>query len=147
MCVSNLGETWNPLKLSYQLRNVRERLAKSLVDKGVCTTDQQNFVVFNMTTHPLSDPSIKQRIVTRVQDAVLSRWANDVHRIDQRTLALIYLASASDVIENVFAPLSDEDYETASRHVQELLDLDFELCSAKEGTNELLWAVFSSCNK
>ncbi|CAF0904032.1 unnamed protein product [Adineta steineri] len=28
------GECWNPLKLKYQLRNVRERLAKNLVDKG-----------------------------------------------------------------------------------------------------------------
>uniref|UniRef100_A0A914Q9L2 Uncharacterized protein n=1 Tax=Panagrolaimus davidi TaxID=227884 RepID=A0A914Q9L2_9BILA len=27
------GETWNPLKLKYQLRNVRERLAKNLVEK------------------------------------------------------------------------------------------------------------------
>ena len=27
------GETWNPLKLRYQLRNVRERLAKNLVEK------------------------------------------------------------------------------------------------------------------
>ena len=25
------GETWNPLKLRYQLKNVRERLAKNLV--------------------------------------------------------------------------------------------------------------------
>ncbi|XP_068430767.1 Golgi phosphoprotein 3-like isoform X2 [Clinocottus analis] len=28
------GETWNPLKLHYQLRNVRERLAKNLVEKA-----------------------------------------------------------------------------------------------------------------
>ena len=27
------GETWNPLKLRYQLKNVRERLAKNLVSK------------------------------------------------------------------------------------------------------------------
>ena len=27
------GETWNPLKLRYQLKNVRERLAKNLVEK------------------------------------------------------------------------------------------------------------------
>ena len=38
------GETWNPLKLTYQLRNVRERLAKNLVEKGVLTTEKQNFL-------------------------------------------------------------------------------------------------------
>lgn len=31
--------------------------------------------------------------------------------MDRRTLALIYLAHASDVLENAFAPLSDDDYE------------------------------------
>ena len=39
------GETWNPLKLKYQLKNVRERLAKNLVEKGVLTTEKQNFLL------------------------------------------------------------------------------------------------------
>ena len=46
------GETWNPLKLTYQLRNVRERLAKNLVEKGVLTTEKQNFLLFDMTHIP-----------------------------------------------------------------------------------------------
>lgn len=54
------GETWNPLKLHYQLRNVRERLAKNLVEKGVLTTEKQNFLLFDMTTHPLTNCTIKQ---------------------------------------------------------------------------------------
>ena len=44
------GETWNPLKLKYQLRNVRERLAKNLVEKGVLTTEKQNFLIFDMVS-------------------------------------------------------------------------------------------------
>jgi Golgi phosphoprotein 3 len=140
------GETWNPMKIGYQMRNVRERLAKSLVDKGVCTTDKQNFVVFNMTTHPLSDDTVKQRLLRRVQDSVLSRWCNDPQRFDPRTLALLYLGSASDVLENAFAPLSDEDYEVATRRVRELLDLNYEQESMKEGANELMWAVFSAAS-
>lgn len=55
-----VGETWNPLKLHYQLRNVRERLAKNLVEKGVLTTEKQNFLLFDMTTHPLTNSNIKQ---------------------------------------------------------------------------------------
>jgi len=131
------------MKIGYQMRNVRERLAKSLVDKSICTTDKQNFVVFNMTTHPLSDDTVKKRLLRRVQDSVLSRWANDPHRMESRTLSLLYLASASDVLENAFAPLTDEEYEVATRHVRDLLSLDFEKECQKEGANELLWAVFS----
>jgi len=141
------GETWNPLKLGYQLRNVRERLAKSLVEKGVCTTEKQNFVVFDMTTHPLSDTTVKQRLIRKVQDSVLSRWVNDPQRFDRRTLALLYLAHAADVLENAFAPLSDEDYEIAMKRVRLLLELNADQESARDGTADLMWAVFVALSK
>ena len=138
------GETWNPLKLKYQLRNVRERIAKNLVEKGVLTTEKQNFLLFDMTTHPVTDAQIKERVIKKVQDAVLSRWQNDANRMDKRTLALLYMAHASDVLENAFAPLSDDDYETAMRRVRELLDVDPEQEAIKANSVETLWAVVSA---
>jgi len=54
------------LKLRYQLKNVRERLAKNLVEKGVLTTEKQNFLLFDMTTHPLTDNVAKSRLVKKV---------------------------------------------------------------------------------
>lgn len=141
------GETWNPLKLKYQLRNVRERLAKNLVEKGVCTTEKQNFLLFDMTTHPLTDSIMKQKLIKKVQESVLNRWVNDPHRMDRRMISLLFLAHASDVLENAFAPLSDDDYEIAMKRVRELLDLDFEQESMKEGCNELMWCVISAFSK
>ncbi|CAL1290990.1 unnamed protein product [Larinioides sclopetarius] len=138
------GETWNPLKLRYQLRNVRERLAKNLVEKGVLTTEKQNFLLFDMTTHPLTDSSTKTKLVKKVQDAVLSKWINDPHRMDKRILSLIILAHSSDVLENAFAPLSDDDYEVAMKRVRELLELDVEAESMKQNANETMWAVFAA---
>ncbi|XP_035216478.1 Golgi phosphoprotein 3 homolog sauron-like [Stegodyphus dumicola] len=138
------GETWNPLKLRYQLRNVRERLAKNLVEKGVLTTEKQNFLLFDMTTHPLTDSSTKTKLVKKVQDAVLSKWINDPHRMDKRILSLIILAHSSDVLENAFAPLSDDDYEVAMKRVRELLELDVEAESMKPNANEAMWAVFAA---
>ncbi|KAH7967257.1 hypothetical protein HPB49_023781 [Dermacentor silvarum] len=141
---SYAGETWNPLKLRYQLRNVRERLAKNLVEKGVLTTEKQNFLLFDMTTHPLVDQTSKGKLVRRVQEAVLSRWVNDPQRMDRRLLALLVLAHASDVLENAFAPLSDDDYELAMRRVRELLELDMEAEAAKPNANEVMWGVFAA---
>lgn len=89
------GECWNPLKLKYQLRNVRERLAKNLVDKGICSTEKQNFFLFDMTTHPLNDNVHKMKLIKKIQDSVLTRWPNDPRRMDRRILAVIYLAHAS----------------------------------------------------
>jgi hypothetical protein len=45
------------------------------------------------------------------KDSVLSKWVNDAHRMDRRILSLIFLAHASDVLENAFAPLNDDDYD------------------------------------
>lgn len=62
-------------------------------------------------------------------------------------LALIFLAHASDVLENAFAPLNDDDYEVAMKRVRELLDLDFETEASKANANEVLWAVFMAFTK
>uniref|UniRef100_A0A8D3EA52 Golgi phosphoprotein 3 n=1 Tax=Scophthalmus maximus TaxID=52904 RepID=A0A8D3EA52_SCOMX len=141
------GETWNPLKLHYQLRNVRERLAKNLVEKGVLTTEKQNFLLFDMTTHPLTNNTIKQRLVKRVQESVLEKWVNDPHRMDKRILALILLAHSSDVLENAFAPLQDEHYDLGMKRVHTLLELEPEKECTKPSANELMWAVVAAFTK
>lgn len=50
------------------MKNVRERLAKNLVEKGVLTTEKQNFLLFDMTTHPLTDNEAKLRLVKKVKN-------------------------------------------------------------------------------
>lgn len=77
----------------------------------------------------------------------MSKWVNDPQRMDKRMLALIFLAHASDVLENAFAPLNDDDYEVAMKRVRELLDLDFETEASKANANEVLWAVFMAFTK
>ncbi|KRY47915.1 Golgi phosphoprotein 3 [Trichinella britovi] len=134
------GESWNPLKLRYQLKNVRERLAKNLVEKGVLTTEKRNFILFDMTTHPVQNSEAKQKLIKKVQEALLSRWTNDVHRFNKRMLSLIILAHSSDVLENCFAALTDEDYEIATKRVRQLLELDFEAECARSNASEIIWA-------
>lgn len=143
------GETWNPLKLRYQLRNVRERLAKNLVEKGVLTTEKQNFLLFDMTTHPLSDSIMKSRLIKKVQESVLQRWTNDIQRMDKKMLSLIVLAYASDVLENAFAPLSDQDYELAMKRVRTLLEADNDVETQKKPNpcHDVMWAVFEAFRK
>ena len=58
---------------SHRFQNVRERLAKNLTEKGVLTTEKQNFLLFDMTTHPLTDSTMKNKLIRKVQDAVLSK--------------------------------------------------------------------------
>ncbi|XP_074020557.1 Golgi phosphoprotein 3-like [Numenius arquata] len=141
------GETWNPFKLQYQLRNVRERIAKALVEKGILTTEKQNFLLFDMTTHPVSNATEKQRLVKKLQESMLERWVNDPHRMDRRSLALLVLAHSSDVLENVFASLADDKYDVAMNRTKELLDMDPEVEAAKARGTEMIWAVLAAFNK
>ncbi|XP_043430000.1 Golgi phosphoprotein 3-like [Prionailurus bengalensis] len=109
--------------------------------------EPQNFLLFDVMTHPLTNHNIKQCLVKKVQEAVLDKWVNDPHRMDKRLLALIYLAHASDVLENAFAPLLDEQYDLATKRVQQLLDLDLEVECLKANTNEVLWAMVAVFTK
>eukprot|EP00061_Rhincodon_typus_P011050 g35789.t1 len=138
------GETWNPLKLNYQIRNVRERLAKSLVEKGVLTTEKQNFLLFDMTTHPVTNDTLKQRLVKRVQGAFLDKWVREPQHMERRLLALVLLAYSSDVLENAFVPLMDDQYELATSRSRELLELNPEVESAKPNADEMIWAVLAA---
>ena len=140
------GETWNPLNLRFQIRNVRERIAKNLVDKGVLTTEKQNFFLFDMTTHPLTDSTAKQRVVKKIQDSVLSKWVNDPTRMDKRVVSLIFLGHASDVLENAFSTLSDEDYELAMKRVKDLLNIDPDAECLKDSSvgSDVVWAVIAA---
>ncbi|GAB5575503.1 Golgi phosphoprotein 3-like [Prionailurus iriomotensis] len=141
------GETWNPFKLQYQLRNVRERIAKNLVEKGILTTEKQNFLLFDMTTHPVTNTTEKQRLVKKLQDSVLERWVNDPQRMDKRTLALLVLAHSSDVLENVFSSLTDDRYDVAMNRAKDLVELDPEVEGTKHSATEMIWAVLAAFNK
>ncbi|XP_062897951.1 Golgi phosphoprotein 3-like [Mobula hypostoma] len=141
------GETWNPLKLNYQIRNVRERLAKSLVEKGVLTTEKQNFLLFDMTTHPVTNDTLKQRLIKKLQDAFLDKWVKEPQRMDKRLLALILLAHNSDVLENAFVPLQDEQYELATCRSRELLELNPDVECAKSSSGQMIWAVMAAFTK
>ncbi|XP_056598116.1 Golgi phosphoprotein 3-like [Triplophysa dalaica] len=143
------GETWNPLKMHFQIRNVRERLAKNLVEKGVLRTEKQNFLLFDMTTHPVTDGNEKTRLVERLQESLLERWTNDSRRMNHRMLALIVLAHMADVLDNALLALPDERYDSAFSRSRSLLDADPDTESAKVTTmaEEMIWAVLASFNK
>ena len=102
-----------------------------------------------MTTHPLNDSSLKQKLIKRVQDSVVMRWCSDVARMDKRLMALLFLAHSSDVLENAFSPLKDEDYEIAMKRVKDLLNLEPEQECAKltsSSSVEVIWAVVAAFN-
>ena len=124
------GETWNIMKINYQLKQVRERLAKGLVDKGVLRTEMKNFFLFDMATHPVADSTCKKGIKDRVLSVLTVRNMSLVY--DEyfesttkfkiiRTIALICGAYGANVLENVLEPLDYEMRDKGIARAEELL--------------------------
>lgn len=126
------GETWNLMKISYQMKQVRERLAKGLVDKGILRTERKNFFLFDMATHPVADKISKEYIKNRVLSVLtqktcdLDPLSNDQFSADTslrylRTIALICGACAANVLENVLLQLNFDKRDQAFLRADELL--------------------------
>ncbi|KAI9442793.1 Golgi phosphoprotein 3-domain-containing protein [Lactarius psammicola] len=124
------GETWNVLKIGYQLKQVRERLAKGLVDKGVLRTEKRNFLLFDMATHPVADLRIKDAVVARVVSllavgtSAVSPAAFEAPGTQMRALRAVCLACsayAASVLDNAFAGLGYEDRESAFARCDDII--------------------------
>lgn len=124
------GETWNVMKIGYQLKQVRERLAKGLVDKGVLRTEKRNFLLFDMATHPVSDPTFKDDVLRRTLALLTTRTAavptshmygDAVRYRTIRAVAMVCAAFAANVLENALVHLGYDQRENAFAKADELL--------------------------
>ncbi|KAH6615701.1 vacuolar protein sorting-associated protein 74 [Chaetomium sp. MPI-SDFR-AT-0129] len=124
------GETWNLMKIGYQLKQVRERLAKGLVDKGILRTEKRNFLLFDMATHPVVDSGAKEEIRRRTRNVLTQRTVvlNNSQWLPEnlefrylRTVAMVCAAYAANVLENALSTLGHEAREKAFNQTDELL--------------------------
>jgi Golgi phosphoprotein 3 len=127
------GETWNVTKIGYQLKQVRERLAKGLVDKGVLRTEKRNFLLFDMATHPVADSSAKDSVLRRVLSLLTSSnstvHAQTLYREERkpiifataRALCLLCCSFSANVLENALTHLSYDAREAAFQKADDIL--------------------------
>lgn len=111
------GETWNPLKIGYQLKQVRERVAKGLVDKGVLRTEKHSFLLFDMATHPLASAPCKEAVLRRTLETCLGRGPMP----SLRAIALVTAALTANVLEGALSNLPFGEREKAFGRAEELL--------------------------
>lgn len=118
------------MKIGYQLKQVRERLAKGLVDKGVLRTEKRNFLLFDMATHPVADSAAKDELNKRVRNICSNRTVilppsqylpEDVEFRYLRTIAMVCAAYAANVLENCLVSMNHDTRERAFTQVDELL--------------------------
>jgi len=124
------GETWNVMKIGYQLKQVRERLAKGLVDKGVLRTEKTNFLLFDMATHPVADARTKDEVVNRVTSLLTTRTTSippsalgkeGTQFRALRSVCLVTSAYAASVLENGLSRLGYDAREAALTRCDDIL--------------------------
>lgn len=118
------------MKIGYQLKQVRERLAKGLVDKGILRTEKRNFLLFDMATHPVVDGGAKDELRRRVRNVLTQRTIvlgsnqflpEGLEFRHLRTVAMICAAYAANVLENALSSLGHEARERAFAQTDDLL--------------------------
>lgn len=118
------------MKIGYQLKQVRERLAKGLVDKGILRTEKRNFLLFDMATHPVVDAAAKDALRRRVREVLTTRTVRlaptpylpaEMEFRYLRTVSMICAAYAANVLENGLSTLSHEARERAFTQVDDML--------------------------
>lgn len=118
------------MKIGFQLKQVRERLAKGLVDKGILRTEKRNFLLFDMATHPVADVRTKDAIVSRMVTLLTATTtavpaaALDKEGTQCRVIRAVCLACASyaaSVLDNAFGRLTYEDREAAFQRCDDVL--------------------------
>ncbi|KZT50585.1 GPP34-domain-containing protein [Calocera cornea HHB12733] len=124
------GETWNVMKIGFQLKQVRERLMKGLVDKGVLRTEKRNFLLFDMATHPVADARTKEDVVSRVVALLTMRTAaippqalakEGIQNRYTRAVCLACASYAASVLENALQRLSFDAREAAFARCDDIL--------------------------
>lgn len=125
------GESWNLLKVNYQLKQVRERLAKGLVDKGVLGTEMKNFFLFDMPTHPLVDTGCKEAIRRRIL-AIVSQRSMDLQYNSYfpsntqfkllRSICLVVSTYGANVLDNVLSSIDYDKKDKAITRTEEIIE-------------------------
>lgn len=119
------------MKIGFQLKQVRERLLKGLVDKGVLRTEKRNFLLFDMATHPVADVRVKESIINRTVSLLTSTTsaippsALDKEGIQcrvTRAVCLVSSAYCASVLDNAFDRLGFEEREAAFARCEDILN-------------------------
>ena len=116
------------MKVGLQLKQVRERIAKGLVDKGILRTEKHSFLLFDMPTHPVTDLSAKTALSRHVLAACTGRGAPP----SLRTVALVAACHAAAVLEQACPGLGFLDKEAVFQRADEMLR-----AGADPGTGQL----------
>lgn len=136
------GDTFNPMLMYFQIKNLRVRIRKTLYDKGILSLGSTSlFGVISHSTYSIANYDVRHSLIKEVHTILFKECPADITKMEPRKLALLTMAYSSRVLESAFLKLNDQDYEKVFRRLQAIMDLDHEKVAIGHGTAwEVVWA-------
>lgn len=91
------GETWSMMRGHLQIKQLKERLAKSLVEKGLLRHSKTSYVLFEMATCPIRDTRPKNELIRQMIAFLMEQTQQK--EIDWSMHALTCLCYAAQSLE------------------------------------------------
>lgn len=101
------GETWSQRLSSHQILNLRDRLCKSLIEKGIVTSQKSSLFLVETTEYPLIDKNLKRKLCFEIIDSATKR-----EKLDLRALCRLLSLNAARILNKA---LRITDVPTSSR--------------------------------
>lgn len=101
------GETWNRRLSSHQIHNLRDRVCKSLMEKGIVTSQKSSLFLVETMEYPLLDTKFKRKLCFEVIDTAI-----DNEKLDIRSLSRLLSLHAAKILHKA---LKITDAPTSSR--------------------------------
>lgn len=101
------GETWSRRFSSYQIHNLRDRICKSLMEKGIVTSQKSSLFLVETIEYPLLDTKFKRKLCYEVIDSAI-----DMEKMDLRSICRLLSLNAAKILHKA---LKITDAPTSSR--------------------------------
>ncbi len=121
------------------IRQLKHRVAAQLCQRGILKVDEDKvLLIFTRTIYPEINPEPERRIIERLQQALFT----DAEDIDPRTIVLVSLASATNILPVVF---NKRDLKARRQHTKRIVSGEVTGRAAKDAIEAVQAAVMIAC--
>ena len=121
------------------LKALKNRVARGLVDRGILRADEDRvMLLFTRKIYPEVDPIPERELTGRLRRAVLS----DSEDIDPRTVVLLSLAKAADLLKVV---IDKKQRKERKKRIERIVNGEVTGKAAREAIEAMQAAVFVAC--
>lgn len=122
-----------------QTKSLKHRVAEQLARRGILRIDEDKVLwIFTRKIYPEVDPNPEREIIEKLRDAIFG----ESRQIDPRTVILLSLASAADLLKLVF---DKKELKSRKARIQQIVNGELTGKATREAIEAMQAAVMVAC--